>query len=112
VAGGFQTSDAHPDPQLRPVRVAMRSDELWSEVCTMVDDLGWKVQSKDEQALVLVAERAGGLLSGAVKVTFTVEGPAGLPSSQVRLSCEGGGLFAGHEGVVKEFTTPFTRRVC
>jgi hypothetical protein len=30
----------------------------------------------------------------------------------VRLSCEGGGLFAGYEGVVKEFTTPFTRRVC
>ncbi|MEY2747450.1 MAG: hypothetical protein RL112_2492 [Planctomycetota bacterium] len=112
MGGGFQTSDAHPDPHLRPVRVAMRSDELWSEVCTMVDDLGWQVQSKDDQALVLVAKRPGGLLAKSAVVTFAIEGPAGLPSSLVRLSCEGGGLFAGLEGVVKEFTVPFTRRVC
>ena len=112
MAGGFQTSDAHPDPHLRPVRVAMRADELWSEVCTMVEDLGWQVHSKDEQALVLVAKRPGGLLSKTATVTLTVAGPAGLPSSQVALACAGGGLFGGLEGVVKEFTVPFTRRVC
>ena len=112
MAGGFQTSDAHPDPHLRPVRVAMRSDELWSEVRTMVGDLGWQVQSQDDAALVLTAKRPGGLLGGAATVVFKVEGPAGLPSSQVGLSCEAPGLLSSAERVVKEFTVPFTRRVC
>ena len=90
----------------------MRSEELWSEVCTMVGDLGWAVVRQDDAALELTAKKPGNLLGGGATVVFRVEGPAGLPSSQVNLTAESSGLLGGAEGAVKAFTVPFTRRVC
>lgn len=110
----YETSDRNPTPDLRPLRVATRKENLWSEVKEMVADLGnWTVVSADDANLVLVCERKGGLLGGASKVTIRVDGPDGMPSSEVNLRAEGqGGLFGGEKAAVAEFLKPFIRRVC
>ena len=52
--GSFQTSDDQSRPELRPLRVAMRREELYAEARTMVEDLdGWTLARADEQALAL-----------------------------------------------------------
>ncbi len=71
------------------------------------------VESADERTLVIVCERAGGVVAPASKVTIRVEGPDGLPSAIVHCTSESrGGLFARDRQNVQEFMTPFHRRVC
>lgn len=112
--GGFQTSDGNARAELRPLRVAMRREDLFAEARTMVEDLPrWKLERADEAALELVARRAGGFLGGESVVTIRVVGPEGIPSSTLSVSSTTqGGLLASDKGVVLEFMTPFTRRVC
>jgi hypothetical protein len=110
---GFQTDDGDPRAELRPLRVALRREELFAEARTMVEDLaGWTLVRADEGALELYCERKGGLLSSTARVRIRVEGPEGIPSSTLTLSSESsGGLLARDKSVVLEFLTPFRRRV-
>jgi hypothetical protein len=109
----FQTHDGAPRAELRPLRVALRREELFAEARTMVEDLaGWTLVRADEGALELHCERKGGLLSAPSRVTITVEGPEGIPSSTLKVSSHSsGGLLARDKSVVLEFLTPFRRRV-
>jgi hypothetical protein len=111
---GFGTSDGHARAELRPLRVAMRREELFAEARTMVEDLpGWKLERADEDALEIVARRAAGFLGGESTITIRVEGPEGIPSATLNVtSTTAGGLFSSDKNVVLEFMTPFTRRVC
>jgi hypothetical protein len=112
--GGYETSEGNARAELRPLRVAMRREELFAEARTMVEDLPrWTLERADEAALELVARRAGGLLGGQATVTIRVEGPEGIPSATLHVgSNSSGGLLANDKAVVLEFMTPFTRRVC
>jgi hypothetical protein len=111
--GSFQTSDEHGRPELRPLRVAMRREDLFAEARTMVEDLdGWTLVRADEEGLALHCERKGGLLGGTARVTLSVEGPDGIPSATLTVRSESeGGLLSRDKAVVAEFLTPFARRV-
>lgn len=112
--GSFETDDRHADPGLKPLRVPTRREDIFGEVKDMVADLaGWKIVRSDEEALVLVCERRGGLLRGPATITIRVEGPADIPSATVKVRSEtSGGLFARDRANVLEFMRPFHRRVC
>lgn len=110
--GAFESSADSSSPLLRPLSVAMRREELYSEARDMVADLaGWKLVRADDAALALHCERAGGLLGGSARVTVMIEGPDGLPSSTLRLRVESSGLLGREKSVAREFMEPFTRRV-
>lgn len=111
--GSFETRDEHGSPLLRPLRVAMRREELYSEARDMVADLaGWKLVRADEAHLTLHCERAGGLLGGSARITITVEGPDGIPTATLSVRSEsGGGLLGRDKANVREFLEPFSRRV-
>ena len=110
---GFQTHDGAARDELRPLRVALRREELFAEARTMVEDLAdWRLVRADDAKLELHCERKGGLLSSTARVTIRVDGPEGLPSSTLTVSSESsGGLLARDKSVVLEFLTPFRRRV-
>lgn len=112
--GTFRTSEEHASPLLKPLRVARRREDIYSEARDMVADLaGWKLVSSDERALVLHCERKAGFLGSAARVTIRVEGPEGIPSSTVHIeSTTDGGLLSRDKKNVAEFLEPFTRRVC
>ena len=109
----FRTTDGDPNPDLRPVRVAQRREEVFSEARNLAGELpGWRVLEQDEARGVLVCERAGGLLAAASRVTFTFEGPADLPSTTVNARSESdGGLLARDRSRVLEFMKLLHRRV-
>lgn len=109
----FSTDDASSDLDLRPARVPMRRDALFEEARDLASELpGWRVVRADERELVIVCERAGGLLAPVSTVTLRVEGPADLPSAALHCTSESrGGLFARDRRNVLEFMTPFHRRV-
>jgi hypothetical protein len=108
----FETTDEQSDPVLRPMRVAVRREDVFSEAKDMVADLaGWKLVREDAERLELHCERAGGLLGGAAQIVVRVEGPDGIPSATVTLRCEASGLFSRAKQVTREFLEPFRRRV-
>jgi hypothetical protein len=110
--GSFETSDEHKSEELRPLRVAVRREDVYAEARSQVADLGWSVLSADDSALVIRCERRGGLLGGAARVTITVEGPEGIPSATVHVHSESdGGLFSRDRSAVLEFLRPFRRRI-
>ena len=60
MGGSFATSDAERNPDLRPVRVAQRFEEVWDEARNLASDLpGWRIVEEDLARKVLVCERAG-----------------------------------------------------
>lgn len=108
----FETSDSDSDPVLRPMRVAVRREDVYAEAKDMVADLGaWKLEREDDAALELHCSRSGGLLGGAATIVVRVEGPEGIPSATVSLRCEASGVFPGARKVAREFLEPFRRRV-
>jgi hypothetical protein len=113
MAAGFETSDAHASPALRPIRVAVRPDQVFAEACEQVDDLrGWERVSVDEAARTIVCRKRGGLLSGTATVTIRCEGAHDLPSTTVTVTCASeGGLFSQDRAVALQFLAPFRRRV-
>ena len=114
MGSSFSTSDEHEPPGLKPVRVPIRKESVFEEARNLAGELpGWRVESADERALVLVCVRAGSFLAPASKVTIRVEGPDGLPSATVHCTSESsGGPFARDRRNVQEFMAPFHRRVC
>jgi hypothetical protein len=109
----FETRDDATDPRLRPLRFAVRREEVFAEARTMVEDLAhWRLVRADEAELRLDCERAGGLLRAAARVTIRVEGPDGMPSSTVYVRVEScGGVLARDTSAAREFLEPFSRRV-
>ncbi len=108
----FETRDDHDDPAFKPLRVAVRREDLFREAREMVADLAaWKLVRVDEAAFVLHCERAGGLLGATARITVSVSGPADLPSAELRVKSESAGLFTRDKANVREFTEPFARRV-
>ena len=108
----FETSDEHSDPVLRPMRVAVRREDVFSEAKDMVADLsGWSVTREDLERLELHCERTASVLGGRARVVVRVEGPEGIPSATVNLRCEATGLFASAKQITREFLEPFRRRV-
>ncbi len=114
MGGSFETQDAHAHFHLKPLRVPMRAEDVWSEARIMVEDLrGWSVVAADDERRVLTCARKGGLLSGESRITITCDGPAGMPSATVHVrSVTTGGLLSRDRANVLEFTVPFHRRVC
>ncbi|MBM3989293.1 MAG: DUF1499 domain-containing protein [Planctomycetes bacterium] len=110
--GSFETDAAQSSPLLRPLSVAKRREELYSEARDMVADLaGWTLVRSDDAALVLQCERKGGLFGGTARIMLRVEGPEGIPSATIHVRSETSGLFARDRANVREFLEPFTRRV-
>ena len=114
MGGSFETSEAHANFHLKPLRVAVRAEDVYAEARDMVGDLsGWKVVATDDARFVLACARKGGLLSGEAEVTITCEGPAGIPSTTVHVrSVTKGGILSRDRANVLEFMVPFHRRVC
>ena len=112
----FRTTDDESDGVLRPMRVAVRREDVFAEAKDMVADLAaWKLVREDAERLELHCERSGGLLGGllggAASVRIRVEGPDGIPSATLTLECEASGLFGRAKQVAREFLEPFRRRV-
>jgi hypothetical protein len=114
MGASFSTSDEHRHPGLRPVRVPILKESVYDEARSLAEALpGWRLVRADDARLVLVCERARGLLAPRSTVTITVDGPAGIPSATVHCTSEStGGLFARDRRNVLEFMTPLHRRVC
>ena len=112
MSAGFETSDAHA-AELRPLRVAMRAEQVYAEAREQVDDLpGWKLVSADDLGRTLVCRKSGGALGGSATITITCSGPGDLPAATVHVhSVTSGGLLARDRAHVLEFLTPFRRRV-
>ncbi|MCY2960052.1 MAG: hypothetical protein NTY35_07790 [Planctomycetota bacterium] len=110
----FETRDDAPDERLRPLRVPIRSDQVFESVREMVADLdGWEVVTADEALRVLTCRKRAGLLGGTATITIRCEGPEGLPSTVVHVrSTSEGAVVARDRAHVLEFLTPFHRRVC
>jgi hypothetical protein len=108
----FETRDDETDPVLRPMRVAVRREDVFGEAKDMVADLtAWKLVREDPERLELHCERVGGLFGGAGSIVVRVDGPEGIPSATVTLRCEASGLFARAKSIAREFLEPFRRRV-
>ena len=111
---GGETADEHAHFHLKPLRVPVRADDVYGEARTMVEDLrGWSIVASDDERRVLTCARKGGLVSGSARITIACEGPAGIPSTTVRVRSESsGGLLSRDRANVLEFMVPFHRRVC
>ena len=108
----FETRDEHDDPALRPLRVAVRREDLFREARELVADLAaWKLVRADEALLVLHCERAGGPLGGKARITVTVSGPDDLPSAELRVTSQTSGLLTRDKANVREFVEHLRRRV-
>jgi hypothetical protein len=112
----FATSDEHAHFHLKPLRVPIIKQNVYEEARNLASELpGWSVVEADDARLVLRCARAGNALAGTARVTITIEGPDGIPSSTVHLVSESeGGVpgFASARKAVLEFMKPFHRRVC
>jgi hypothetical protein len=110
--GSFETHSDASDPLLRPLSVALRREDLYSEARDRVADLaGWTLVRAEDASFTLHCERRGGLLSGTSRITLRVDGPEGIPSATLHVRSESGGLFGRDRANVRELLEPFTRRV-
>ena len=114
MAGNFRTAEGESHPDLRPVRVPQRREEVFSEARNLAGELpGWKILAEDEPGGILVCERAGGFLAPASRVTLTFESPPGIPSTTVHAESVSSGwsLLARDRARVLQFLRLFRRRV-
>jgi len=109
----FETRDEHSRAELRPLRVAVRREDVYAEARTMVADLAlWKLVRADDERLELLCERAAGFLGRPARVTIRIEGPDGIPTASVHVRSQtDGGWLARDKANVREFLEPFSRRV-
>jgi hypothetical protein len=112
--GSFETSDRESAQHLKPLRLPMQQDSMYSAAKEMVESLaGWEIVGADDAKRVISCRKRGGLLAGESTITIRVEGPEGIPSSTVYVRSETkGGLLSPDRSNVQEFMKPFWRRVC
>lgn len=113
MASRFESSDAHPQQLLQPLRVPSLKGGIYQTAKELIDDLpGWTLVGENEETGELNCERAGRFLTGKSKVTVKVEGPEGVPSTTVTLVSEtDGGMRSPDKANVQEFMKLFLRRV-
>ncbi|MEZ6014681.1 MAG: hypothetical protein R3F49_06185 [Planctomycetota bacterium] len=111
--GRFETNDSHTNRWHQPVRVPRAKEGIFEAARELVEDLdGWTLERSDEAALTLYASKSNGLLGGTSKVTITVKGPQGIPSSETHVVSESsGGLFSKDRANVAAFCEKFWMRV-
>jgi hypothetical protein len=114
MASGFETRDDAPEERLRPLKVPVRSDQVFESAREMVDDLdGWELVEIDVVRRVLTCRKRAGILGGTATITIRCEGPEGLPSTVVHVrSTSSNAILARDRAHVLEFLGPFHRRVC
>ncbi len=114
MGSGFETSAEEREEILRPLRVAILREQVFEAVREQVEDLpNWEVVAADEATRTLRCRRRGGRLRGTAQVTIRCDGPEGLPSTTVHVKSETeGALLPRDRATVREFLTPFQRRVC
>ncbi len=112
----FETSEDAASLDHRTLHIATLMGDLVGAAKEMVDDLPkWELVDTQEEPerVVLVCSRNGGLLAGTARITITLEAPAGVPATRVRVRSEtNGALLARDKANVAEFVKPFNRRVC
>lgn len=111
--GSFETLDTHAHRLLKPLRVPVLLEGVFSEARDQASDLpGWTVVSVDEARHVITCRRKARLFSGESVITITCSAPEGVPATTVHVRSEtAGGLLARDRANVIEFMTPFHRRV-
>jgi len=111
--GRFETSDAHTNRWHQPVRVPRAKEGIFATARELIEDLeGWQLERVDEANLVLHATKANGLLGGTSRVTITVKGPQGIPSSETHVVSESsGGIVPKDRANVAQFCEKFWMRV-
>lgn len=113
MSDAFDSDERESDPDLQPLRVPMRREELYAEAKDMVADLaGWELVRADDASLTLHCRLAKSFLRGPSEVTIRVDGPEGIPSASVTLRSETrGGFLPRDRANVQAFMRPFRRRV-
>ncbi len=116
MGGSFETTDDHPNQNLKTLHLPTLMGDLFSAAVEMVADLDdWELVSADEdrERGVLVCKKPGGLLAGTATITITLEAPDGIPSTRIHVkSVTEGGLVSRDKANVAEFVKPYNRRVC
>ena len=109
----FETSDAHSHRWHQPVRVPRAKEGIFETARELVEALdGWKLERADEQRLELHATKSNGFLGGTARITVTVKGPDGMPSSETHVRSESqGGLLNKDRANVAQFCEKFWMRV-
>ena len=88
----FRTDERHSNPDLRPVHVPERREDVFTEARNLAGELpGWRILEEDESRGLLVCERSGDWLAPASRVTLTFESPEGIPSTTVQARSESPG---------------------
>jgi len=115
MGGTFATNDAERNPDLRPVRVPQRFEEVWDEARNLASELPrWRIVDADPAGKLLVCERSGSFLAPPSRVTLHFESPAGIPSTTVNARSESSGGLPGlsrDRARVLEFMKLLRRRV-
>lgn len=111
--GRFETSDAHPNRWHQPVRVPRAKEGIFEAARELIEDLdGWQLDRVDGERLELHVTKKNGALGGTSRITVTVKGPDGLPSSETHVASEStGALFAKDRANVATFCEKFWMRV-
>lgn len=110
--GRFETSDSNSARWHRPVKVPQAKGGVFSAARELVDDLdGWNVERVDEDALSIHCTKANGFLGGTSKITITVTGPDGIPSSETSVVSESDGILSRDKKNVASFCQKFWMRV-
>lgn len=111
--GRFETSDAHAHRWHQPVRVPRVKQSLYEAARELAQDLdGWHLERADDEGLALHVTKSNGFLGGTARVTITVAGPDGIPSSEMQVVSEStGGLLAKDRGNVATFCEKLWMRV-
>jgi uncharacterized membrane protein YdfJ with MMPL/SSD domain len=99
----FATSPTAGSKWHRPVAVPSARDGVFGSVQELVSDLGWNVESCDEATCTLIATKPNGLLGGTSRITVTVTGPDGLPSSETNVASESSSILSRDKKNVASF---------
>ena len=107
----FSTSPDASSRWHRPVSVPSGREGVFGTVRELMDDLGWPVESFDDDTCTLVATKANGLLGGTSRITVIVTGPEGIPASDTNVTSESEALLSRDKGNVAAFCRKLWMRV-
>ena len=110
--GRFETSESHANRWHQPVRVPQGKGGVFGTAKEMVEDLGWDVQSVDDDTCTITCKKKGGFLGGEATIVVRVDGPDDIPNSSTHCSSEStGGLLSKDKANVAEFIKKFYMRI-
>lgn len=111
--GKFETSVEHSNRWHQPVCVPSNKGGIFGSAKELSEDMsGWKVESVDEDAMIIKAQKANGFLGGTSKIEVRVEGPESIPNSETHCSSEStGALLSRDKANVAAFIEKLWMRV-